>query len=94
MNIKINKIDSSTNWINGTINDYEFQAKHFDCGSMFGIDEGRTSKLIVMKDGDCVVNYDRGWDIEPNTVDQIEMCNELVNYLETLPKRFENEYKL
>lgn len=94
MSVKIDKIETSTNWIEGSVNGYNFEAKHFDYASEFGIDNGRTSKLRIEKGKECVVNYDRGWDIEPRTVEQIEVCNEIVNYLEMLPMRFESEYKL
>lgn len=94
MSVKISNINSSTNWISGNINEYKFEAKHFDYGSEFGIDKGRTSKLRIEKAGKCLVSYDRGWDIEPKTVEQIEVCNEVVSYLEALPIRFESECKL
>jgi len=37
----------------------------YDEGSEYGIDGGRVSKLEIRQDGKTVVNYDRGWDIEP-----------------------------
>ena len=39
--------------------------KSYDEGSIFGIDEGRISKVTLKRDGKEVCNYDRGWDIEP-----------------------------
>lgn len=51
----------------GTV--YEFQVKHYDEGSQFGIDGGRVSKLWIAARGvagkQVMVSYDRGWDIEP-----------------------------
>lgn len=45
---------------------YRFQVKHYGEGSQFGINGGRVSKLwIADRDGRCVVNYDRGWDVKP-----------------------------
>lgn len=44
-----------------------YWVKHFEEGSEFGIDGGRISKLTIKIDGRTVVNYDRGWDIEPET---------------------------
>lgn len=57
-----------------------WSTKHFVEGSEYGIDNGRISKLFVVQedkktgissdsylflfDG-CILNYDRGWDIEP-----------------------------
>ncbi len=42
--------------------------RHEEC-SEFGIDGGRISKLTITNEGTGreVVNYDRGWDIEPKT---------------------------
>jgi hypothetical protein len=99
VNIKLTQFNSYDNYIKGVIGDYSFQAKHFDVGSEYGINEGRTSKLAVWKgkeysQSDVIVNYDRGWDIEPETEEQKEVCDTLVDYLEQLPQRFnelENE---
>jgi len=52
-------------WSNGKIDGNEFQVKHFENGSEYGIDEGRISKLEIRKDGKLLVNYDRGWDKKP-----------------------------
>ena len=52
-------------WTTGRLNGYNYQIKHFSEGSVFGIDEGKISKLHISKDGRTVVNYERGWDIEP-----------------------------
>ena len=37
----------------------------------FGIDGGRIIKLQIKVDGYTVVNYDRGWDIEPDENDAV-----------------------
>lgn len=42
-----------------------YQVKSYEEGSVFGINEGRISKLWLQIDGRTVANYDRGWDIEP-----------------------------
>ena len=42
-----------------------FWAKVFDEGSEFGIEGGRISKLMIKVDGKITLNYDRGWDVEP-----------------------------
>jgi len=57
-------------WIIGdiSINDniYRVNAKVYQEGSEFGIDNGPISKLYIAdKEDNCVVNYDRGWDIKP-----------------------------
>ena len=40
---------------------FEFEAKLFDVGSEFGIDNGRLSKLPIYKDQKPLMNYQRGW---------------------------------
>ena len=52
-------------WTNGTINGFEFYAKRYEEGSVYGINEGRISKLEIRKNGKTLANYDRGWDLEP-----------------------------
>lgn len=47
-----------------------FWAKVFEEGSVYGINGGRISKLTIKIDGQTVVNYDRGWDIEPDENNQ------------------------
>lgn len=44
-------------------------AKVFDEGSIYGINEGRISKLMLKQNGEIVYNYDRGLDIPPQTVE-------------------------
>lgn len=45
-----------------------YWVKHYDEGSQYGIeDEGRISKLMLKENGRIIANYDRGWDIEPET---------------------------
>ncbi len=46
---------------------FHYWVKHYEEGSEFGIDGGRISKLRMTVKGETVVNYDRGWDIEPET---------------------------
>lgn len=45
----------------------KYQAKIYDEPSMFGIEEGRISKLNLRQDGKEVYNYDRGLDLPPQT---------------------------
>lgn len=68
-------------WRKGTVaipdgGDYivcKYEAKQYDEGSVYGINEGRISKLCITIDGRTVCNYDRGWDIEP-TCEAAEMA--------------------
>lgn len=52
-------------WKSGKIDGFEYFVKNYEEGSVYGINEGRISKLEIRKDGRILVNYDRGWDIEP-----------------------------
>ena len=60
-------------WKKGTIKmrsgriivDCDYWIKVYDEGSVFGINEGKISKLMIRIGSDTTCNYDRGWDIEP-----------------------------
>jgi hypothetical protein len=57
-------------WLRGRVNrypDYTFLAKVYDVGSVFGIENGRVSKLQVWRADREVMNYDRGWDQVPTS---------------------------
>ena len=83
------------NWVSGTVGKYQFESKLFDEGSLFGINNGRVSKLsiwdqeISKRDGSffagCIVNYDRGWDIEP-TEENKPYYDAVMELLENSPK--------
>lgn len=49
--------------IHGTL--YHYWIKVYDEGSVFGIEGGRISKLMIKREGRTVCSYDRGWDIKP-----------------------------
>ena len=57
------------NWTRGYIGPFRFEIKHFDEPSVFGINEGRISKLwLKQKDGfQIAAAYERGWDKRPET---------------------------
>ncbi len=61
-------------WVKGTIElncvVYDYQAKVYAEGSQFGINNGRISKLQVRQGDNILINYDRGWDIEPDKSDK------------------------
>ncbi|MDO4574982.1 MAG: hypothetical protein Q4D98_07185 [Planctomycetia bacterium] len=47
---------------------YAIQMVRFDEPSKFGIREGRISKLYIADaSGKTALNYDRGWDLRPQT---------------------------
>ena len=60
-------------WKEGTLeigaSVFTYCIKVYGEGSDYGIDEGRISKLMLKCDGKVVVNYDRGWDVEPSDTD-------------------------
>ena len=57
-------------WTTGKIGEYSYQIKHFEEGSMYGIDDGRISVLEIRKDEKILVSYSRGWEIMPDTEDE------------------------
>lgn len=60
-------------WEEGTLRinekNLKYWVKHYDQPSTdYGIDGGRISKMEIRLDGEAVLlNYDRGWDMEPET---------------------------
>ena len=63
------------NWHEGTIglNDdglAHFWVKSYKRGSVYGINGGRISKLIININGATVAHYDRGWNVEPDLTRQ------------------------
>lgn len=46
-----------------------YWAKVFDEDSVYGINEGKISKLMLKQNGEIVYNYDRGLDIPPQTIE-------------------------
>lgn len=89
MTAEFTKFDNSSNWVYGICGDYQFQAKLYDIPSMFGIKDGRVSKLwIADTDKKCLVNFDRGWDKKPSA--EIKpYFDAIMLLLEQSPKRFE-----
>ena len=93
MQITIRKLDQYP-CREGMIEGYHFQAAVYDEPSVYGIDEGRISKLMVWDETkrQCrrgysrtiLMNYDRGWDIEPKAQHK-SLIDELISYLENLP---------
>lgn len=93
MDIEFTKFETNEHWVAGMVDggEFYFEAKLFDEGSIHGIESGRVSKLSVSVGNrwkgfeNCIVNYDRGWDIEPNEED-IEVYEEILEFLENSPK--------
>lgn len=70
-------------WNEGTLrirtSIFHYWVKHYEEPSVYGINEGRISKLMLKRDGEIVCNYDRGWDIEPVDEDT-EIALELLKH--------------
>lgn len=54
----------------GSMKVAHYWVKAYEEGSEWGINGGRISKLSIRINETWVVNYDRGWDIEPDENDQ------------------------
>jgi hypothetical protein len=44
-----------------------YYVKAYDEGSEYGIEDGKISKMTIEINGQKVCNYDRGWDVYPET---------------------------
>ena len=44
---------------------FRYWIKQYGGGSVYGIEGGRISKLMIKRGGEIVCNYDRCWDIKP-----------------------------
>ena len=82
-------------WIDGNIDGFRFQAKVYDEGSVYGINEGRVSKLMIWDEAKkqacgnifkaSILNYDRGWDIKPATAADKDILCAVLEYLGGIP---------
>ena len=89
------KWNKGENWVDGVVGKYKFQAKLFDEGSIFGINDGRVSKLSIWDESvrqekqnffaACIMNYDRGWDSKPKR-EHRPYFNAVMELLENAPK--------
>ena len=85
------KFNNDSNWISGEVGRFKFDAKLYNTPSRLGIDGGRVSVLAIF-DGDkfyhnnCVVCYDREWDIEPSE-DIMDYFNAVMELLENSEER-------
>ena len=66
-------------WTSGKLAGYEYHIKHFEEGSVYGLNEGKISKITISRNGRILVNYDRGWDILPQNEDVIKIYEHLLN---------------
>lgn len=87
MEARFTKFEDGDNWVNGTVGEYKFQAKLFNTGSSFGIDDGRVSKLCIWDEDGSIVDYDRSWGIKPSTPKEITYFKSVMKLLENSPQR-------
>lgn len=48
---------------------YHYWIKVYEEGSIYGIDGGKISKLMIKRKGEIVCNYERGWDMKSKDED-------------------------
>ena len=89
--IKIVRPWGESGWTSGTIGEFRFSAKVYGAPSKYGINGGRVSKLEIKKGTMPVVNYQRGWDIRPESDEIQEIFRAVLEYLEALPAEEEGE---
>lgn len=62
-------VNGGSMWREGSIkigeDIFRYWIKQYGGGSVYGIEGGRISKLMIKRNGEIVCNYDRGWDIKP-----------------------------
>lgn len=73
-------------WVKGKVDfngdEYDYQAKVFDDPSLYGIEEGRVSKLkIDNEDGFCIARYDRRWEVSPESKDDKKVLKRVMRRL-------------
>jgi hypothetical protein len=74
-------------WVEGkATGGITFCAKVFDKGSQYGINNGCISKLDIRQGRNIIVNYDRGWDVKPQTPEVKEIYKLIMTALNTLGK--------
>lgn len=95
--MQILEAHDQSGWITAIIEGRWVQAKVYDEPSMYGINEGRVSKLSIGKTDTCDptrnffdqmdYNYDRGLDFKRRTL-PVAVLRKIVASLEALPKRW------
>ena len=65
-------------WSQGTINGYNYWVKHYEEESMYGINEGKISKMTIRKGGVEFYNFDRGLDFDNLDADGRAVYEELL----------------
>jgi len=79
---------SKTSWVKGNIQGYNYCLKAYEQPSEMGINGGKISKMEIWENGDLLVNYDRGWDLQPDTKKLARIDNKFVAKVDSSPKGF------
>jgi len=73
------------NWVTFTHGGLRGELKVYSEPSVFGIKNGRVSKLLVRsadeRDLDAIISYDRGWDRKPESPEHRALLNMIVKAL-------------
>lgn len=67
-----------TGWVKGIIQGYRYSFKAYEKPSKHGIEGSEISKLELWKDNELLVNYDRGWDLRPDSKELKSIINALL----------------
>lgn len=67
-------------WREGNINGVDYEAKVYDTGSQYGIDNGPISKLQLKDSQGRTADYDRGWSRKPRTNAMKDAVKQLQEY--------------
>lgn len=91
MEFQLDEFDFFSEYVFGSIGEYNFTAALLDNYSSRGINKGRTVELIVsnMEGNKIIASYCEFWDRKPKTELHKQIVNSLLENLENLPKRFE-----
>ena len=100
MKIEFIKFSENSAFVQGLVNDgeYHFEARLQDePNEQYGIQQGRVTGLAISTGNSwqgfntCIVNYDRGWDIEPWNQQDYNLFEMVLAFLDMAPKRFGGE---
>jgi hypothetical protein len=97
MKIEFTKFSENSAYVSGLVNDgeYHFEARLQDePNEKYGINQGRVTGLAVSIGSEwkgfdnCIINYDRGWDIEPYNTPDYNLFEMVLAFLDMAPQRF------
>ncbi len=65
-------------WKNGKVDGCEYWVKSYEEPSIYGINEGRISKLTVTRNDYEIISYERGWDLAPQTEEDRDVLDAIL----------------